>query len=216
MSPDPVHLRPTDFWERRYQLAEEPRRPGPHDLARVLNQALPPRSAVLELGCGDGRDALYFADSDHRVVACDFAETALCQFGAEARELHVEQLWLDLARTPYDFAPNSFDAVYARLSLHYFPALVTRRIFGEIARVLRPDGIFLGLFNSHFDPENGCGTLLEDRYFELEAGSRKRFFTTDDATLLLGPSFRRVESSYVAAGQGRLESRLVQIQARRT
>jgi SAM-dependent methyltransferase len=203
-----------EFWERKYREMGT-HGGGPHDLAEELNKCLKPKSAVLELGCGDGRDALYLAESCHRVMACDFSEAALSQFTEAAASMFIEQRLLDIAALPYSFADESFDAVYARLSLHYFSAAVTRDIFAEIARMLKPSGIFLGLFNSHFDAEEGTGIRLEERYYELATGSRKRFFTADEATGLLGEAFRDVDSRYVEARLNRPEKRLVRMYARR-
>jgi SAM-dependent methyltransferase len=203
-----------EFWERKYSGMSN-QRGGAHDLAKELEKRLMPGSMVLELGCGGGRDALYLAEVHHRVVACDFSEAALSQFADAATRLHVERRRLDIASMPYLFADGSFDAVYARLSLHYFSAAVTRRVFAEIARMLRPTGIFLGLFNSHFDPENGTGTRLEDRYFELASGSRKRFFTAEESSDLLGPAFHNVEGRYLETVPDRPEKQLVRICAER-
>jgi len=203
-----------EFWEKKYD-GMSTRRSGPHDLALELDKYLVPESTVLELGCGDGRDALHIVECNHRVVACDFSEAALSIFAEAATRLHVEQRQLDITALPYSFADEGFDAVYARLSLHYFSGSVTRDIFAEIARILRPNGILLGLLNSHFDAENGTGTRLEDRYYELTSGNRKRFFTAEETTDLLGPAFHEIDSRYVEAGQGRPEKRLVRIYAER-
>lgn len=206
--------KPLEFWQRKYHEAST-HGGEPHKLVKDLDKYLKPKSAVLELGCGDGRDALYLAESHHQVIACDFSGAALSQFAGAAARLRVEQQSLDITALPYSFAAESFDAVYARLTLHYFPAAVTHNIFAEIARLLRPGGIFLGLFNSHFDSENGTGIRLEERYYELAAGSRKRFFTAEEAAALLGESFRGVDSCYVEAGPSRPEKLLVRIYAER-
>lgn len=202
-----------EFWERKYRGST--RQGGAHDLADELNKDLAPRSTVLELGCGDGRDAVGLAEAGHHVVACDFSDTALRQFAADAERLDIEQRRLDIEALPYPFTAARFDAVYARLSLHYFPVAVTRAVFAEVARVLRPAGVFLGLFNSHLDAENGTGTRIEDRYHELAAGSRKRFFTAEEAPELLGPVFHKIDSRYVEAGRERPEKQLVRIHAER-
>jgi SAM-dependent methyltransferase len=203
-----------EFWERRYR-GMSIGGTGPHSLAEELNKYLMPGSVVLELGCGDGRDALHLAELQHHVVACDFSDTALSQFSEAATRLDIEQRLLDIADLPYSFGDQDFDAVYARLSLHYFPRSVTGAIFAEIARMLRPAGIFLGLFNSHFDLENGTGTRLEDRYYELASGSRKRFFTAAEAAGLLGPAFHKIDSRYIEASPGRPEKQLVRMYAER-
>lgn len=205
---------PVEFWEKKHR-GMSGHRGRPHGLAIELDKHLTPGSSILELGCGDGRDALHLAGSRHRVSACDFSDTALSQFAEAATRLHIEQHKFDIANLPYSFTDESFDAVYARLSLHYFSGAVTRDIFAEIARLLRPAGIFLGLFNSCFDAENGNGTRLEDRYYELTSGCRKRFFTAEEAASLLGPAFHEIDSHYVKAGPERPEKRLVQIYAER-
>lgn len=205
---------PVEFWEKRYRGIST-HRGKPHGLAEELEGYLAPRSTVLELGCGDGRDALHLAQSGHRVIACDFSDTALSQFAEAATRLRVEQRHLDIADLPYPFAGGAFAAVYARLSLHYFPNTITCDIFAEIARVLCPAGVFLGLFNSHLDPENGTGTRIEERYYELAPGCRKRFFTAEEAADLMGLAFREIDSRYVEAGSGRPEKWLVRIYAER-
>jgi SAM-dependent methyltransferase len=202
-----------EFWETKHRRMRDRLR-GPHDLADQLDKHLAPESTVLELGCGAGHDAIRLAERGHHVVACDFADVALDEFAADAARLGIEQRKLDLSALPYPFDPSAFDAVYARLSLHYFPAATTRDIFTEIARVLRPDGVFLGLFNSAFDAENGTGTRIEDRYFELAAGSRKRYFTAEEGADLLGPAFGDVDSCYVPT-QDADATRLVRISAKR-
>jgi SAM-dependent methyltransferase len=204
-----------EFWERKYHEMGSTHSGGQHDLAEELLKCLKPNSSVLELGCGDGRDALFLAEWRHRVIACDFSDAALSQFDEAAARMHIEQYLHDISAFPYAFANDSFDAVYARLSLHYFSAAVTREIFAEIARMLRPGGIFLGLFNSHFDSEQGTGIRLEERYYRLPSGIPKRFFTTNEAADLLGGAFQNVDSRYVEAGPDRPERRLVRIYAER-
>jgi SAM-dependent methyltransferase len=202
-----------EFWDSKHRDMSA-RQKGPHDLADELDKCLEPRSAVLELGCGAGRDAVRLAEAGHQVVACDFSDTALREFAADASSLGIEQRRQDLADLPYPFADHSFAAVYARLSLHYFTAATTRDIFIEIARLLGENGVFLGLFNSHFDTENGTGTRIEERYFELASGSRKRYFIAEEAADLLGPAFHKIDSRYVPA-QHAGTTHLVRIYAER-
>ena len=46
------------------------------------------------------------------------------------------------------FADNSFSLVFANLSIHYFNHNDTRKLMGEINRILVNDGIFMGSVNS--------------------------------------------------------------------
>jgi SAM-dependent methyltransferase len=44
---------------------------------------------------------------------------------------------------PLPFPDASFDAVMSNVALHMFPDAVTRSVFAEVGRVVRPDGLFL-------------------------------------------------------------------------
>lgn len=50
---------------------------APSGLAVAATSALPPSSAVLDLGCGLGADARYLAERGHRVLAVDYSRPAL-------------------------------------------------------------------------------------------------------------------------------------------
>ncbi|MEV4316120.1 class I SAM-dependent methyltransferase [Actinocrispum sp. NPDC049592] len=200
------------FWEGVYGNASP--HPGPpHELAVELADRLEPGSAVLELGCGWGTDSLYFAARGHTVTSCDFAPSALAAFAADAARLGITQRRLDTSQPPYPFATGQFDAVYARLSLHYFPLEVTGAIFAEISRLLRQGGVFLSLHNSVRNPESETGVRLAERYRELAPGRRKRYLTTADADLLARPHFREVTSAYVVTADPGEDRTLVRLAA---
>lgn len=202
-----------EFWEKRYGGQSPLSGGAPHRLAEELHGRLAPGSAVLELGGGQGQDAMYLARKRHRVTVCDFSENALRYFEKAARELGVVQERLDLTVLPYPFEAGSFDAVYARLSLHYFSRDETGEIVSEISRVLHSSGSFYGLFNSCFDIENGQGERLEERYYEVAPGSRKRFFTAEEVDGLFRPAFRSVTAAYVAAANEATERKFVKVVA---
>jgi SAM-dependent methyltransferase len=112
---------------------------------------------ILELGCGTGNDALRLADEGYAVTALDFSteaiEHARSRFGSRI-SFHVADMTL-----PLSFPDNSFDALMSNVALHMFPDIVTRAVFTQIKRVVRPGGLFLFHVNA-----------LEDR--PLRARSR--------------------------------------------
>ena len=142
----------------------------------------PAKGSVLELGAGQGQDTRFFAEHGYDVVSTDLEETALEQSKAKLPDTLKQRVVLqkvDLrASLPFDDA--SFDVVYAHLSLHYFDHATTRRLFGQIRRVLKPGGVLAFFTNSVHDPEYNTGTKLEDDYFQIDQ-TAKRYFSVDSA-----------------------------------
>ncbi|MGZ5390456.1 MAG: SAM-dependent methyltransferase [Mycobacterium sp.] len=99
--------------------------------------------AVLDLGCGEGGDAMWLAEHGWQVVAVDISETAL-QRGAEdanARGVgdRIEFRQHDLAES---FPEGTFDLVSAQF-LHSKLPLDRTRILKRAADAIRPGGLLL-------------------------------------------------------------------------
>jgi SAM-dependent methyltransferase len=101
---------------------------------------------AIDLGCGVGRNALYLAEQGYRVMAIDFAESALAKFrqtlvgNSLAGSIVTKQI--DLAAA-LPFADNSFDlatdiVTTMTLTPDELPGLEV-----ELRRVVRPGGLFL-------------------------------------------------------------------------
>lgn len=140
----------------------------------------PAHGTILELGAGLGQDSHYFAESGYDVTATDIEQTAIdvdrrkASVGLKER---VEFKQLDM-RERFPFDDESYDIVYAHLSLHYFHHTTTQAIFDEIARVLRPGGVLAFLVNSKSDPEYNTGTQIEPDFYLIRQIT-KRFFDVD-------------------------------------
>jgi SAM-dependent methyltransferase len=121
---------------------------------------------VLELGCGTGNDAARLAREGYAVTATDGSLEAIAsaraKFGA-AFELLVADM-----TEPLPFGDDSFDAVMSNVALHMFPDLVTRQVFAQIGRVVRPGGLFLFHVNATEDRPLRARWRSEAR--ELEPG----------------------------------------------
>jgi SAM-dependent methyltransferase len=161
----------------------------PSPLAAECAALVTPGSLVLELGCGAGRDAAFFARAGHTVCATDFSTVALA--ANRQREVAPANLCYVVLSTakPLPFRDATFDAVYARLSLHYFGDAVTRRVFREIRRVLSPGGLLCFLCKSTDDPLYRRGRQIEPAMFELD-GHVRHFFSADYARSCLGDDFQ--------------------------
>ncbi|HEX3548508.1 MAG TPA: class I SAM-dependent methyltransferase [Mycobacterium sp.] len=133
---------PKEHWEERY---------GERDriwsgrvntrLAEVASTLEPGRA--LDLGCGEGADALWLAEHGWHVVAVDISETALqrATTDADARGLggRIDFQQHDLSDS---FPDGVFDLVSAQF-LHSMVELDRPRILNRAADAVRPGGLLV-------------------------------------------------------------------------
>ncbi|EME98732.1 methyltransferase domain-containing protein [Streptomyces mobaraensis NBRC 13819 = DSM 40847] len=133
------------FWERVYADRAEPVWSGrPNPLLAETARAIAPGTA-LDLGSGEGGDAVWLASRGWTVTAVDIAPTALARTTARAvaagtavaQRLTVEQH--DLART---FPAGTFDLINAQYLQTPFD-LPRARVFQRAARALAAGGLLL-------------------------------------------------------------------------
>ena len=159
----------------------------PSLLAETAITYFPSSGRLLDLGAGQGQDRRFFAEHGYNVISTDIDESALQQSESERNHSLKPNLAIqhvDL-RTPLPFGDESFDIVYAHLSLHYFDFATTTKIFDEIYRVLQPGGVFAFFVNSKHDPEYTSGTKLEDDYIQI-GKITKRYFDVTSARQFAG------------------------------
>ncbi|MDX3107647.1 class I SAM-dependent methyltransferase [Nonomuraea angiospora] len=119
---------------------------------------------LLEVGAGTGHDSAYFQENGLEVVAVDLspAMVALC------REKGVEAHAMDFLSL--DFAPGSFDAVYALNCLLHVPNSDLPAVMDTIHTLMRPGGLFfLGVY--------GGGGVKGEGPFEGDDHRPPRFFS---------------------------------------
>ena len=154
----------------------------PSIFAETAITYFPATGKVLDLGAGQGQDSRFFAENGYDVVSTDIEDSALVESGNKLSEVLINRVTLkkvDLSEE-LPFEANSFDVVYAHLSLHYFSYETTVRLLGEIQRVLKPGGVFAFFTNSTSDPEYNTGTKLEEDYFQVDK-TAKRYFSVETA-----------------------------------
>ena len=169
-----------------------------NDFAKQVGAQLASGQRLLELGCGGGCDAEYFASLGVQVTATDFSDIAIAQNQARVSSGNPVFAVLDISQTlPYDSA--SFDAVYAHWSLHYYNQDDTAKIFAEIARVLKPGGMLYFACKSDKDPLYGKGDEIQPGVFQLD-GHIRHFFSMEYTKRLVAEHFEIVKAEDVTGG----------------
>ncbi len=129
--------------------------------------------SILDIGCGDGRDANFFAEQGLHVTAIDFSEEAI----ERVKKLNPAIDARVMDTTNMDFPDASFDAVYAHLSLHYFDDATTAAIFANIHRMLKPGGLFFVKCKSTKDAYYGEGEKVGEHMYVRS--NMRHFFTPE-------------------------------------
>ncbi len=133
MTDDKVKARPPN-WEERYQNGDTPWHSGQPslELERVLREFDIPRGRALELGCGEGVNAVYLSRQGYEVIATDISPTAIERARQFARGEGVSVDFRVADVTALGDVPAPFGFVFDRGVYH----VLRRNLLGEFLRVL--------------------------------------------------------------------------------
>ena len=117
-----------------------------HDVSQNVEALLEaiegaPPYAILDLGCGPGRDLRRFAALGHEATGLDgsAALVALARADSGCTVLHQDFLALALP-------PERFDGIFANAALFHVPRRTLPRVLADLAATLKPRGV---LFSSN-------------------------------------------------------------------
>jgi len=149
-----------EFWDEFYEGQNAVGYPSPF-AEFCESHFLDDTSLILELGSGNGRDAFFFYDRGHQVVAFDQSHSAFEHCQRRAAEVkypeRVRFVNHDFTRIDPAGYPD-VDAVYSRFTLHSVDAEAEARVLDVAWRLLGPGGQLLLEARTVNDPLYGKGT----------------------------------------------------------
>jgi SAM-dependent methyltransferase len=180
LSADTVHDQA--FWEERYRSQDAlwSGRPNPQLVAEA--SGLAPGTA-LDVGCGEGADAVWLAERGWRVVATDISTVALERAAAHARTLGPEiaeriswqQADITADALPSVLEPGAYDLVSSQfMHLPKDQRLVLQRRLGEATA---PGGVLLVVGHHPSDLDGALPRPMESDWF----------YTAEEVTRVLPP-----------------------------
>ncbi|MFO7690062.1 MAG: class I SAM-dependent methyltransferase, partial [Cryobacterium sp.] len=110
---------------------------------------------ALDVGCGEGADAIWLAEQGWQVTALDVSKVALDRATTQAESRGVDVHWLHAGLVEADLAPAGFDLVSAQ-----YPALFrTDDNVAELALIsaVAPGGVLLIVHHPAPSPEEATG-----------------------------------------------------------
>ena len=149
-----------DFWEgtRGHDVSQ--------NIAALLQyiEGKPPY-AILDLGCGPGRDLKAFAELGHVAVGLEGS----ARFAAMARG-HGYEVW-EQNFLKLDLSEHRFDGVFANAVLFHVPSQELPRVLLELHASLKPRGVLFSS-NPHGHNEEGWNHGRYGAYHDLEIWCR--------------------------------------------
>jgi len=145
---------------------------------------------ILELGCGQGRDSIYFAKLGYSIIASDISENAIKFIEKISNDENLKNLQLVVhdVQKPLNFQNSKFDMVYSNLALQFFDLYQLSKIFSNIADVMLPNSFFLFSTKKVGDKYYDFGNKISSNAFEYK-GITRFFFTKSELEILLEKNF---------------------------
>lgn len=176
-------------------------------LDQVLKGRFTKEMKVLDAGCGEGRNAVYFINQGYQIFGIDRDELSIqyCRFRAKSLQPEFDSLRFQVGKLEeIPFHAGAFDAVICSAVLHFahdvdnFWQMIT-----EVLRVLKSGGVFWFRMTTGFGGIAGQSQALEKGKFLLPDGSERFLLLEEQMEKLekLGLRFLESPKSVLVHGQ---------------
>ncbi|MCF6276323.1 MAG: class I SAM-dependent methyltransferase [Candidatus Magasanikbacteria bacterium] len=125
----------TKYWENIYKNGSIIKKPSLF-AKFVLNKHIKDNASLIELGCGNGRDAIFFASNNINVLAVDQCKNKISELNSNK--------YKNLIFKAGDFTKlnkfGTFDNIYSRFTLHSITEKEENNLFLFVNSCLNKDG----------------------------------------------------------------------------
>lgn len=169
-------LRDSAYWDEFYSLEHDEIKEPSKFAKFIFNNFLrnKNKASLIEFGCGNGRDSLYFNAKGIDVVAIDGSHIAI----ESLQKQNQKASWIcgDFS-APLNLK-DKFDICYSRFTLHAIDDIAELGLIKNVKNLLKPDGFFVVEARSINDDKFGIGEAVGEREF-ISDGHYRRFIDQD-------------------------------------
>jgi SAM-dependent methyltransferase len=146
---------------------------------------------ILELGCGQGRDSLFFASTGLDVHAIDSSKIAIENLTAKTKAINLDTNLKNInAVEGLPFPDNYFDVIYSHMFYNMgFTDDELKFLFSESNRVLKYKGLLSFSVRNDNDIMYKKGTKIAENIYDIN-GFQIRFFTKQDIKFFINDNFK--------------------------
>ena len=138
----------------------------PSSTARIFLQMFPPHEGqtLIDIGCGEGRDPIFFARNGYRVRGFDTSAEGVKKSIARADQLNLS---IDFFRADINEyrLDEPYDVVFASGALHYIPQGLREEIISNYKQFTNPGGLhafMVPIYKSFLTGNPGDDPLEQD------------------------------------------------------
>lgn len=145
------------YWNEYYKKEIAPNEPS--KFAKDIIGYLKEGKKIVELGCGNGRDAIFFSENKINVLAIDQSESSIKNLSNKYKNNNIEFICDDFIKSNR-LKESKFDYVYSRFTIHSISEEEEDVLLHRIYTTLKDDGLLLIEVRSVKDDIYGLGEKI--------------------------------------------------------
>lgn len=165
-----------NYWENYYKKNIAPT--DPSTFAKFCLPHIEQGKMLLELGCGNGRDSIFFSENGINVIAIDQSEEEMIKLNNTSKRNALFKAG-DMVYDSNLYLPDFNDYIYSRFTLHAIGEKEQMLVLKNVYKSLKNGGLFLIEVRSTKDEIFGKGEKVEKNAYIYE-GHYRRFIDFEE------------------------------------
>lgn len=146
------------YWNNYYKVSQDVIVPS--QFAIAMGNKYIRKGKLLELGCGNGRDSLYFSKGGIQVTAIDASEFVIEKLKNKYTKSNIKFIMDDFV-TSKELTEKHYNYIYSRFTVHSISEKQQKILLKNVYHALEKDGIFMIEVRSIHDELFGKGVPVE-------------------------------------------------------